>query len=584
MLPSPSMVQQSTTDGPRETVTRELAQALACERERPSHALEHLAVALAYEPAHERALEVLERVLRRMPLEAEVWKQPHPFFGLVALRGYALVLSGNLPQGLELLCEVVEFRPEVPYLMWLARWDESEVFEKETSGGWDFVGRRLASFANRMPDLEFSPPGVARNIAEIARLFHRRASKEQGALPSSASWAQVVALKRLGHWEEAKRTSEAWYEREHSWLSGAETANVLREAGELDSAVTYYERALSHNPGDVSTLLDLGDTLLDLGRFETAARAFDEVMKSADTGARAWAVASLAFMRDLSLGLAPSALEAAPEGPRARELRRYWGFANDELPPILERTIGIVFNQVEALSRLSRRPHGAIQLSLSTPISKSLAWAFCESVRQIGLVGEVVSSVSDGLAEQDGAVKWSPTQEDLVRQALHDLTQARYNLEAWRARAANAVGEWAFEWRPIAMHLLLNPGIAPVRDVVTWLRKWQLATALVLAVGCRDQVDLGVRDLIESRDWIGCAAVLAMAAVGRVSSDETKHLVQRRLLELCEPSQSPPSRAAHTAALALLFVVGAPVSSRTGLWCRLRQAERDYVRPAFYPL
>jgi hypothetical protein len=190
------MVQQSTPGGPREAATRELSQAIICERERPAHALEHLAVALAYEPGHEGALAVLERVLLRVPLEAEVWKQPSPFFGLVALRGYALVVSGKLPQGLDLLCEVVKFRPEVPYLTWLIHWDDVGIFDNGGGCGWDFVAGRLASLANRMPDLEVAPPGVARNIAAIARLFHRRASREPCAIASSTSWAQVVVLKR----------------------------------------------------------------------------------------------------------------------------------------------------------------------------------------------------------------------------------------------------------------------------------------------------------------------------------------------------------------------------------------------------
>jgi hypothetical protein len=86
--------------------------------------VEQLAAALSLDPTGERALALVEQLVGVFPgVLSELPRGGDAFFGLVALRAL-LMAPSDVNGALELLEEVVGFRPAVPYVQWLERWLE----------------------------------------------------------------------------------------------------------------------------------------------------------------------------------------------------------------------------------------------------------------------------------------------------------------------------------------------------------------------------------------------------------------------------------------------------------------------------
>ena len=114
---TPDFVEQPSA----EDYARAARQAIAAEDWRL--AFEQTGAALAFNPESAAYLELLAEALQgaREPL-AYLNLSEDAFFGLVAVRAWALNRVGNFDEALETLLEVVLFRPEIPYLSWLPTW------------------------------------------------------------------------------------------------------------------------------------------------------------------------------------------------------------------------------------------------------------------------------------------------------------------------------------------------------------------------------------------------------------------------------------------------------------------------------
>jgi tetratricopeptide (TPR) repeat protein len=86
-------------------------------------ALEQSGAALTFNPESEEYLGLLDDALAGVhnPL-AFLDLKDDAFFGLVAVKAWALNRAGKLDEALETLLEVVLFRPGIPYLSWIPLW------------------------------------------------------------------------------------------------------------------------------------------------------------------------------------------------------------------------------------------------------------------------------------------------------------------------------------------------------------------------------------------------------------------------------------------------------------------------------
>lgn len=281
---------------------RSVASELALAREAqddgdPRDALAHLAVALSLSPLDEDALTLLDDVLEAAGASAPdaLVVGDGTFFGLFALRAYALARLGRFDEACGLLFDVASFRPTVPYVAWLERW---------TRRGWGGTpGEAFGeAFASRVVSYAKAAGAVATDGLDVG--VRRNLEAALGALNwladgvpprSRLAFATSYVLRKLGRGAEAAAVSSDWFAREPSWVSAVEAAAACRSSGDGEGALRCYGEALARRPEDVATRLDIGDVLLDGERYEEAARAYGEVLERDPS--HPWAEPSFAFAR-----------------------------------------------------------------------------------------------------------------------------------------------------------------------------------------------------------------------------------------------------------------------------------------------
>jgi tetratricopeptide (TPR) repeat protein len=281
---------------------------IACSREAwgagdTQDALTHLAVALSLAPLDETALTLLDEILEQTGNDAlEVLAvESGTYFGLFALRAFALAKHGHFAEACGLLFDVVSFRPNLPYLAWLGRWiGRGWGREREREEFREAVAARVVSYAKALfsAGTDVLSDGGRHNLEAALAALRWLASDEppRGRLAFATSYV----LRKLGRTTEASRVASDWFAREPLWVSAVEAAAACRGSGDTEAALRYYGEALSRRPSDVSTRLDIGDVLLDDSRYEEAARTYGEVLARAPH--HPWAEPSFAFAQYGSTG------------------------------------------------------------------------------------------------------------------------------------------------------------------------------------------------------------------------------------------------------------------------------------------
>lgn len=290
-----------------------------------AHALRHLAVALSLDPLRAHALDVLDQALDRAGDRALdlLGIEEDMFFGIAALRAFALARRDSLLEALVILFEVARFRPDIPYLVWARGWfTTGATRERGDEVTPDQVGACAVSFVEPLSRESAEDEGVRQNLeATLVVLEKLRASHPEA---ERLTFAAILTLRRLGRRDEAIALGRAWRDAKPSWISTVTLANAYREQGAFDEAIALYRCALALRPKDVSPLLDSGDLLLEAGRFEEAARVYGEVL--AKSPHDLWAEPSRAFACYLTTKEERWRKELnelaarSPEGSRARKL------------------------------------------------------------------------------------------------------------------------------------------------------------------------------------------------------------------------------------------------------------------------
>jgi tetratricopeptide (TPR) repeat protein len=262
----------------------------------PSDALTHLAVALGLAPLDGGALELLDEVLAATGDGAlgALAIEHGTYFGIFALRAYALAGRGRFDEACGLLFDVATFRPSLPYLAWLERWHEQGWAPRRPDGAFvEAFAARVVTYAKAALAAsgaaleEGSRRNLEASLAALARLAPGEPPRGRAAFATS------FVLRKLGRAAEAAEVARGWFAREPSWASAVEAGAACHVSGDTEGAVRYYGEAVARRPEDVAARLDLGDALLDGGHFEEAARAYREALERAPN--HPWAEPSFAY-------------------------------------------------------------------------------------------------------------------------------------------------------------------------------------------------------------------------------------------------------------------------------------------------
>ncbi|HTM23246.1 MAG TPA: tetratricopeptide repeat protein [Kofleriaceae bacterium] len=260
------------------------------------HAIHHIGCALIGNPTSYDWLGVLAQIVQRSPDPLGlVPVGGDTNFVTAATRGYILAMQGKWEEAIDLVGQVVVVRPDVPYLHWVEWW----VAQPGVLQGFAFdqlapmIVVPAAKLAGGCPPATPSDDPRYPNLQAAARLVHM----VRGLHPNESFgyFTGSMLSRRLGMFDDALLLAQHAYQLEPSWRSAIGVANTYKDMGRPDDAITWFRKALSHDPEDVSAHLDIGDTLLKANRLNDAIAEYEKVLKKQD--GHPWAKASIHYAK-----------------------------------------------------------------------------------------------------------------------------------------------------------------------------------------------------------------------------------------------------------------------------------------------
>ena len=515
------------------------------------HALHHVGCAMASNPMHPEWMQLMNQIIgqARDPMAlVEADGDGDLSFVDGANKSYVLAWMRRWEEALDLITDVAEVRPDIPYMLWCEWWlGQPGVLQ----------GLTLDSLIR----------GIVVDILKIASSCPVPTPKDDPRLPTLQSGARILAgirqlhpqegmlwfgssmvARRLESPDEALAYAQHAYQIDPSWKAAIGCANALRDARKIDEAAKWFRRALDHDPADVSAHLDLGDMFLDAGRLDEAIKEYEKAEKKEPD--HPWAVASLRFVRWKQTGDPAHKLallrltEDDPPNGRARALM-------DEIDPPalyvnrLPRPADASANALNAIfEQMFDNPashHGStVRLKLSHVEAPSVVASFWLQLEmwgpQVGLDYQVDKIQEPDPRQPKAQVpfsiwRWEGTQprpnvarpDGSVVIKIHQLASEPFSLDVWTPIAERT----ARELGPGALQHLLGTLVFPPRPpgsnwrVLNWVQRAQVATCLVIAhLGSEPWTGSARQQALYSllygpTDWTTGAACVALGVLAR---------------------------------------------------------------------
>lgn len=524
--------------------------------ERLAEAAERMALAIALDPLREDWIAVLDDILGKAPdpLALLDFSSPQVEVGQVAVQARALVHEGELTEALALLSQVAAARPDVPFLAWAKVWLDREpgsIAELDVELVVDQVVVPCLRALGEMPvplEIEDDRRLMVEAFEGLCRRF-RDAWPEHPLLWS----AGASAARRLGRLGEAVTLARQGVALGEDWHTCVGLACALRDAGKADEAVSFYRRAITFEPEDLTARLDIGDTLMDSNRLAGAITAYEEVL--ARHPAHPWARPSVHYAR-FRFGGDPSERAALlaladrdPDNLRAQRLADEIDppvpFIN-RLPPPADATVKALRQVTEQIRFDPKRYRkGRLELRVSALESPStlLVWRMQMMAMKANLSLDLkVESVPkpdprqprgdvdfrvwvyDGVTPRPAFPRPVGATAEALVHSVAEIARRPYRLESWSTLARKlAGGPLTAAAGPEAMEILLAtmlypPPPPPEREVIEWVQRVQIAAALTLSwLGYEKDGGAAAFHALRSLalgpvDWVSGAAVVALTA------------------------------------------------------------------------
>ena len=566
----PDELTYANDEGEHADIAREALQAGDLQR-----AVYHLALALASDPEREEWLTLLDqwiaaagpRALERVPLYDKEYfttlqasqhmmrisnRPDHrveviPIVGKhyhakVAIHAFLLVAQGKIQEGVALLLQLIQVRPDIPYITWLTRWqhlpgfvdalDPAKVVAIAVPNLQKYPGSYVFSEEARQELGRYLP------LLRACYLALRQNPADERFLTAAFSYSAM--LRKTGAFEEAAnvaRTLPASYQTRVS-LAMAEEA-----LGNLDASIAAYREALSFDPNDVAVRNDLATLYLVQGKLAEALALYEESARLDPSDPYQQAHAHIAYLRYLQTS-SPEQLQ------RLQELATSQETANKLLSFLQVPYVGRLPEPGEALINLMRdmkAKHaagevklkgGTFNVGLSAVEAPSARLAAQRMANALGV--SYALSVSNVLTP-DPRVPLRPVEYQIWRYQAYDpepavpapdpilaehisvIAQTPYALLRWYAQAhtlGKRLGEAAL------MNLLwvmVHPPATPTGwDEWGWVIAVQIASALTIASlgdvtawdGSRRKAAL-ISLIYGPTDWSGAAALIALAVLAK---------------------------------------------------------------------
>lgn len=512
------------------------------------HALHHIGCALASNPMHPEWMQVLNQIVGAAPDPLKLVEiQGDTSFVDAANRAYVLAWVRRWDEALDLVTDVAEIRPDIPYMLWCEWWlSQQGVLQGMTLdsiiGGIVVDIMKIASSCPvpvdqddpRLPTLQSS----ARIMAGI-----RSVHPKEGMLWFGSS----MVARRLGQQTESMQFAQHAYQIDPSWKSAIGVANALRDAKQIDQAAQWFRKALDHDKSDVSAHLDMGDMFLDANRLDEAMKEYEHAERKQPD--HPWATASMYYIRwkqngDPNQKVALLRLtEGDKRNDRARQLCDLIDpptlFVN-RLPHPADASSNALNDIMQEMFHNPAQHHGStVKLEMSHVESPSVVASFWLQMEmwgpQVGFDYQVRKIQEPDPRKPKANVpfviwNWEGTQprpnvprpNGTVVTAIHQLAGEPFNLDTWLPMAQRTAQKLGVG----AVRDLLATMVFPPRPpgsnwrVLPWVQRAQIASALVISQldqgwhgSTRQQALMSL--LYGPTDWTTGAAAVALGVLAR---------------------------------------------------------------------
>lgn len=521
------------------------------------HATHHIAGLIAHDPLDPEHLELLEELIESAsdPL-ALVPVEDRMYVGAAAIRAEIQARLGQHRDAAELLLQVMQSRPELPFIVWLERWLSAPGAIHALDP--DALAMRAQPLADALandPALrEYTLPRLASVLTQVQRVH-----------PGSELLAFVTSItaRRAGLLEQALAIAKEAHAKQPSYMATIALAGAHRELGQLEEAIAAFRLAQAAQPEEIGTRLDIGDLLLELGREREALATYREALSIEPNNP--WALASARFLELVSgdeSALAELHRLAEAGNTRAQQLLDMSGEAAEGLPRLTEATIDVARQlHAQLADRAPASTGGSVRLGLSCLESPSSQIATRRLlVDALGSEARLELEVAE-IPEPDPRVPRRPVDHVLWRFDGTDARPAMAPPDPDVQRAIGMVASGGYDrarWWESAGRLARSLGPSRVRDVLATMvhlpptplgrPPWELLFELqVAAAFVAAQLDSGwegtarrsaLRSMLHGpTDWTTIAGILALTELALVEPS----LRDIAIDELEDLQETPPS-------------------------------------------
>jgi len=490
--------------------------------------------------ASQRLMSMGNTPTHRMEVTPVVGKNYH---AKVAVHAYILASQGRIKEAVALLLQLFQVKPEIPYVLWLSRWQDQPGFAdalepeqvvpiaaqlmKKYPGAYVFSERGRAEMSHYLPLLRetltaLSDEQTSESFFSIALVY-------------------AMALRKAGSFEEAARIARALPATSYQALVALAMAEGA--LGNLDASIAAYQQALTLQPNDVAVRNDLGTLLLTQGKLVEALAFYEESTQLDPSDPYQDAFAHIAYLKYLQAPPSEAWLErlktlAQRQGMASRLLYFLQAPYIGKLPFPGEALINLMCNikAKSAAGELKLKAGSTIDIGLSSIEAPSarLAARLMLDARGVSFRLGVAEALSPDPRQPLRPVEYQlwryegmdptpavPPPDPAITGSIAALAQTPYALDRWHA-PARALGQRLGQTALMSLlGVMVYPPATPAGwDEWDWVISIQLASALTIASidagweGSRRKAALNSL-IYGPMDWSGAAALIAMAALAR---------------------------------------------------------------------
>jgi tetratricopeptide (TPR) repeat protein len=517
----------------------------------------------------------------RMEVTPLVGKNYH---ARVAVHASILASQGKMKEAVNLLLQLIEVKPEIPYALWLPRWQNragfAEALEPEK-----IVPLTLRVIQKYSGTYVFSEQGRAEinSYLPLLREAYTALSKEQASEKFlTTAYVYSMALRKTGAFEEAARISRALPAT--SYQAQVALAMVEDALGNTDASIAAYQRALAVEPNDVAVRNDLGLLFLAQGKLVEALAFFEESIRLDPGDPFEDAQAYIAYLNYLQGNRADAELE------RLKTLAQTQSAANRLLYTLHAPYLGRLPSPGEALINMMRGlkekiAAGEVSPKAGSKFSVKLSSLEAPSARlaverMLGSYGvSCTIAVEETLTpdprqplrpveyqiwryEGMDPIPAVPPPDPTVAERIAELARTPYALDRWYPLARELGQSLGKDALASLLGVMVHPPAVPEGwDAWDWIIAIQIASTLTIAAidtgweGSRRKAAL-TSLIYGPLDWSGAAALIALAVLSR--QDKRIHIefdrVCRDLWHFGRGSAEWPHE--HAMVFGLYFVSG----------------------------